>query len=234
MANTALMSFGKPGSGSLIPTVDPMIAAMSQRSTDAFSSLSGLLNRPEEKPMSRADGLNQWGEPAMSTPQGDNSHGNDGYTAQGFADNVPRSLIGTESGGNWGARNNEVGSGGKSGHFGILQFGQDRYSEAVKAGAVPAGMSIEQFGSDTPEGRAAQVSASNWHFNDIDSRIRSKGFDRMIGQTIGGVPVTWDAMRSMAHLGGFGGLTNFLNSGGSANPADAYGTSLAAYGQTHS
>lgn len=152
----------------------------------------------------------------------------------GFADNVPRSLIGTESGGNWAASNNEVGSGGAKGHFGILQFGQARYSEAVAAGAVPQGMTIEQFARDTPESRRAQVSASNWHFADIDKRIKSEGFDRLVGSSINGTPITWDGMRSMAHLGGFGGLSKFIHTSGAYNPSDSFGTSLSAYGRTHS
>ena len=166
-----------------------------------------------------ASEMASWGKDAPGWNQG----------FEGFADNVPRSLINTESGGNWGARNNEAGSGG-SGHFGILQFGHGRLADAKKAGVIPADMTPEQF----IQSREAQVKTANWHFSDIDNRIRANGYDQLVGQIIGGTPITMDGMRAMAHLGGFGGLSKFIRSGGSHNPADAYGTSLAHYGKTHS
>ena len=153
--------------------------------------------------------------------------GNDGFNS-----NVPRSLINTESGGNWGAQNSVDGAGG-NGHYGILQFSRARFAEAQAAGAVPSDMSIEAFATNTPAGRQAQINAANWHFSDIDRRIAAQGYDRLVGQNIGGVPITMDGMRSMAHLGGFGGLSKFINSGGRYNPADAFGTSLSKYGKTH-
>lgn len=153
----------------------------------------------------------------------------DSIAAYGFADNVPRSLINTESGGNFNAQNNEAGSGG-NGHFGILQFGHGRLDDAKRAGIIPSNMTPQQF----KKSRKAQVAVSNWHFNDIDKRIRSAGFDRLIGQSIGSTPISWNGMRAMAHLGGFGGLSKFINTQGQYNPADSFGTTLAAYGQTHS
>ena len=152
-----------------------------------------------------------------------------GAGLDGFADNVPRSLINTESGGRWDARNNVAGSGG-NGHFGILQFGHGRLEDAKKAGVIPADMTPEQF----IQSRDAQVRTANWHFTDIDNRIRANSFDKLVGQEINGVPITMDGMRAMAHLGGFGGLSKFLRSGGGYNPADAFGTSLAHYGKIHS
>ena len=151
------------------------------------------------------------------------------FGADGFASNVPRSLIGSESSGDWRASNNEKGSSNREGHYGILQFGLDRLDDAKKAGIIPQDMTPEQF----MDSEKAQISTSNWHFNDIDKRIRKRGFDKLIGQKIGGTPVSWDGMRSMAHLGGFGGLSNFINSGGKSNPSDTYGTSLSDYGKQH-
>jgi hypothetical protein len=148
----------------------------------------------------------------------------------GFANNVPPSLINTESGGNFGATNDVTGSGGKKGHFGILQFGQDRLLDAKRAGVIPEDMTPEQF----TRSKEAQVAVSNWHFSDIDKRIQSNGYDRYLGMNVGGKPLTMNGMRAIAHLGGFGGLSQFLSSGGSYNPADAYGTSLAKYGRIHS
>jgi len=167
-------------------------------------------------------GMDSWGAPQATGY-------NDDWKNQGFADNVPRSLIGTESGGNWGAQNNIKGSGGKNGHYGILQFGHARLEDARRAGVIPADMTADQF----KVSKQAQVAASNWHFNDIDGNIRKRGYDRLVGQSINGTPITWDGMRSMAHLGGFGGLSKFITSGGKYNPSDAFGTSLSAYGRTH-
>lgn len=153
----------------------------------------------------------------------------DAFAGYGFADNVPRSLISTESGGNWRASNQETGSSGREGHFGILQFGQDRLDDARRAGVIPADMTPEQFLQSEP----AQIAATNWHFADIDERIRSNGLDRYVGQEVGGVPMSWNGMRAMAHLGGFNGMVRFLRSGGKYNPSDSFGTSLAMYGRRH-
>lgn len=217
-----------PDTQSMIPQIDPAVAAMSQRASAQFASLGqSMLSERNAQQTPNAQDLRGFSASSVARSS------NDDYAAMGFGDNVPRSLIGTESGGNWSAQNQETGAGGTKGHYGILQFGNARFSEAQAAGAVPQGMTIEQFGSDTPEGRQAQISASNWHFNDIDRRISGAGYDKMVGQSIGGVPITMDGMRSMAHLGGFGGLSKFINSGGGYNPSDSFGTSLAAYGQTH-
>jgi hypothetical protein len=147
----------------------------------------------------------------------------------GFNENVPMSLIQSESGGNWGAQNDATGHGGAKGHFGILQFGHARLEDARRAGAIPPSMSAEEF----KRNRDAQIAAANWHFNDIDNRIRQSGFDRLVGQTIGGVPLSMNGMRAMAHLGGFGGLSKFINTNGRYNPSDVNATSLRAYGIQH-
>lgn len=201
-----------------VPTMDlGASSALTQKAQSLFAAAPAPWNEPVPETAPN-QGIN-W----QATP----SNPNDNWSQAGFASNVPRSLITTESGGNWAADNGK-------GYHGILQFGPARYADAMKAGVVPQGMTLQQFGSNTPEGRAAQVAVSNWHFNDIDNQIARAGYDRLVGQTIGGVPITMDALRSMAHLGGFGGLSSFLRSGGSHNPADAFGTSLAAYGRTHS
>jgi hypothetical protein len=155
----------------------------------------------------------------------------------GLTTDAPSSLVTTESGGNFAARNDAPGSSGREGHFGRVQFGRDRYDEVVAAGAVPPGMTIEEFGADTPEARAAQQSAEDWHFADIQSTIDSRGLDRYIGQTIGGVVITRDGIVAMAHLGGKGGAAQFLQSNGAYNPNDGPngqgGTSLSDYAQRH-
>ncbi|UNY40281.1 structural protein [Paracoccus phage vB_PmaP_KLEP18-1] len=140
----------------------------------------------------------------------------------------PQSLIRTESGGNWQALNNEMGAGGR-GHGGRLQFGTGRLQDAARAGVI-AGMTPQEFAQQPPE---VQQQVEAWHFADIDRQAQSRGLDRYVGQTVGGVPITQDAIRAMAHLGGIGGAARFLESGGEYNPADANGTSLADYARIH-
>ena len=138
---------------------------------------------------------------------------------------APPGLIGGESGGRWNAQNSAVGAGGKVGHFGRIQFGQERLQDAMNAGAIPQGTTPQQFMS-SPE---LQQQAERWHWADIENNIRQNGFDRMIGQNINGVPVTMDGMKAVAHLGGSEGLKKFIETGGRYNPADVNGTRLSDY-----
>ena len=138
-------------------------------------------------------------------------------------------LVRTESGGNWAAQNNVTGAGGMSGHFGRLQFGQARLQDAMRAGVLPQGTTPQQFMADP----ALQQAVERWHFSDIDQQAARMGLNRYLGQSVGGIPITQDAIRAMAHLGGIGGAKRFLESGGQYNPSDAYGTSLADYATTH-
>lgn len=138
---------------------------------------------------------------------------------------LPVALNTSESGGNWQAQNDAVGAGGARGHFGRAQFGQARLQEAIAAGAIPSGTTPQAF-MQSPE---LQKAAENWHFGDIDKTIRDSGMGTLIGKSIGGVPVTLDGLRAVAHLGGKGGLAKFVASGGRYNPSDANGTSLTDY-----
>lgn len=139
------------------------------------------------------------------------------------------SLVRTESGGNWGAQNAAMGAGGMPGHFGRLQFGQARLRDAMNAGVIPPGTTPQAFMADP----AMQQRVEGWHFADIDRRAAEMGLGQYIGQTVGGIPITQDAIRAMAHLGGIGGAAAFLNSGGEINPSDVNGTSLADYARIH-
>jgi hypothetical protein len=65
-------------------------------------------------------------------------------TSQRMNDGAPSWLVDSESGGNFAARNDAEGSSGRDGHFGRVQFGQDRFDEAKAAGVVPKEMSIQQ------------------------------------------------------------------------------------------
>ena len=151
---------------------------------------------------------------------------NTGGSLNGLA---PDSLLSTESGGNFGAKNNAIGSGGRPGHFGRVQFGLDRLDDARRAGAIPADMTPEQFLND----ENAQLQAEAWHFGDIQTRIDQEGLDQAIGQTVGDTPITRDGLVAMAHLGGFEGMKRFLETGGTYDPADANGTKLSDYARTH-
>lgn len=141
----------------------------------------------------------------------------------------PNTLIRTESGGNWQAYNNEEGAGGHRGHGGRLQFGTARLQDAARAGIIPQ-MTAAEFARQ-PE--AVQARVEQWHFGDIDRQAEGMGLGRFIGQTVNGVQITQNGIRAMAHLGGIGGARQFLESGGSHNPSDAYGTSLLDYARTH-
>lgn len=141
--------------------------------------------------------------------------GTEGYRA---------SLVGTESGGNWKAQNNEVGAGGARGHFGRVQFGQARLQEAMAAGAIPQGTTPEQF----MQSPALQIAAENWHFKDLEGKLAP-----YVGRVVNGQPMDMGALVAMGHLGGAEGARKFVESGGAYNPADAYGTNLSEYAATH-
>lgn len=189
---------------------------------DAGTGLGLLkLGQTEKEQTQRAGILGQWG-----VDGGASSPPPPGSTAPIAG---PASLIQNESGGNWQAQNNAVGSGGAVGHFGRLQFGQARIQDAINSGALPPGTTPQAFMA-SPE---LQKRAEAWHFSDIDQKIQQNGFDKLIGQSINGVPITVDGLRAVAHLGGTEGMKKFVESGGRYNPADRNGTRLSDYFARH-
>lgn len=134
---------------------------------------------------------------------------------------APTWLIGSESGGDWGAQNAEVGAGGYVGHFGRLQFGPARLQDAVQAGAISPSEADPAVFMLSPD---AQRRAEQWHFSDILTKAAP-----LIGQTVDGMPLTPDAAMAVAHLGGVGGLQKYVRTGGAYDPADANGTHLSDY-----
>ena len=103
---------------------------------------------------------------------------------------------------------------------GKLQFGEARLADYKKA--TGSSFTQDEFQAD-PD---LQDEVAQWHFKDIDKAIdalgdAAKGYDR-------------DGLRSVAHLGGKGGMQKFVKSGGRYNPADELGTSLKAYYDKHS
>ena len=129
-------------------------------------------------------------------------------------------LAGTESGGDYGVVNAE-GFGGK------YQFGQPRLDDYNKA--TGQNVTMGQFLASP----RIQESAQEWNVGDTDDYISKNSLDQYIGQSVGGVAMTQDGLRAMAHLGGNNGMRKFLESGGQYNPADSNGTRLSDYAQTH-
>ena len=174
--------------------------------------------------------IGQNGYPIVSKAQPTTSGGGN---LSGFSpdddDAFIASLSGTESSGRWDALNNEVGAGGKRGHGGRLQFGDARLSEAAAAGVLRP-MTAKEFAQQPP---SVQRAVETWHFGDIDRKAQAAGLDYYIGKTIGGAPITQNAIRAMAHLGGFNGAKRFLESGGEYNPSDSFGTTLKDYALKH-
>lgn len=142
---------------------------------------------------------------------------------------LPASLIQNESGGRFDARNDAVGSGGQVGHFGRAQFGQARLQDAMAAGAIPQGTTPEQF-MQNPQ---LQQAAEAWHVSDLNRQIDARGLNRFEGQVINGAPVTRQGILAGAHIGGIGGVSRYLASGGQFNPADANGTRIGDYVARH-
>lgn len=75
----------------------------------------------------------------------------------------------------------------------------------------------------------AQKAVYQLHQERTDKEIDQLDLGKYVGQTIGGVPITRDGIRGMIHLGGAEGARQFLVSGGTINPRDQLGTSLADY-----
>lgn len=98
---------------------------------------------------------------------------------------------------------------------GSLQFGAARLAD-FKA-ATGQRFTQDEFKADT----ALQDEVASWHVADIDKAIdalgdKAQGYDR-------------DGLRSVAHLGGKGGMRQFVKSKGQYNPSDELGTSLQSY-----
>jgi len=72
---------------------------------------------------------------------------------------------------------------------------------------------------------AAQDAAYRLAMGHMDKQLSALGvYDRGVGQTIGGVPVTRDGLLAGAWLGGAGGVKRWIDSGGKDDPVDGNGT----------
>ncbi len=85
--------------------------------------------------------------------------------------------------------------------------------------------SVAEF-LETP---AAQDAAADAWFPLVWNYATDLGLDSYLGQTVGGVLITASSIISGAHLLGAGAVQTWLESGGSSDLADAYGTPIAEY-----
>ncbi|WP_152613459.1 hypothetical protein [Inquilinus limosus] len=81
---------------------------------------------------------------------------------------------------------------------------------------------------DTP---AAQIAAFRLHLAHLDREIAQRGLNRHIGGYVAGVPITWDGLRAMMHLGGPDGTERFIATAGAYDPADDNGVRISDYGR---
>ena len=98
---------------------------------------------------------------------------------------------------------------------GLYQFGDARLSDYRKA--TGAKFTAQEF----KENDQLQQKVADWHFADIENAIDALGdeadsYDR-------------DGLMAVAHLGGVGGMKQFVRTSGEYNPSDALGTSLSDY-----
>lgn len=105
---------------------------------------------------------------------------------------------------------------------GLLQLGAARLKDYANATKTKA-MTPEQFRKlSTNE----QEKVNDWHINSLTTAARNSG---AVGKVIKGIPMTEDALVSMAHLGGIGGMQKFVKTNGAYDPSDELGTSLSSY-----
>lgn len=105
---------------------------------------------------------------------------------------------------------------------GLLQLGAARLKDYANATKTKA-MTPEQFRKLSA---SEQEKVNDWHINSLTKAARNTG---AIGKVIKGIPMTEDALVSMAHLGGIGGMQKFIQTNGAYDPSDELGTSLSSY-----
>jgi hypothetical protein len=104
---------------------------------------------------------------------------------------------------------------------------RNRWRGTFHIPGYPGVRSIGDF-LDTP---AAQVAAFRLHLAHLDREIAQRGLNRRIGGYVAGVPITWDGLRAMMHLGGPDGTERFIATAGAYDPADDNGVRISDYGR---
>jgi hypothetical protein len=167
-------------------------------------------------------------------------------TGEAPADNFTNRLVRSESSGRP-DRVNELGYAGlhqfgapRLADLGVYQPGPtenldtwsrtSRYSGGKWSGTFtipgfPDVRTLDDFRA-SPDAQKAVYAA---HTSKMDQEIKSNGFDRYEGQTVGGVLITRDGLRAMLHLGGVGGARDALESDGTVNGKDINGKSVLDY-----
>lgn len=124
-------------------------------------------------------------------------------TGNSEADVFLRRLIGAESGGRRDVVN-------PLGYTGLFQFGAERLADFNRA--TGKSYTLADLKGEGSEARQHEV--ARWHIADIDATIDAEGF----------LDKGWsrDGLRAVAHLGGKGGMKQFVMTGGEYNPDDGY------------
>lgn len=83
---------------------------------------------------------------------------------------------------------------------------------------------------DFLQNEGAQDQAWRMHETHLDAEIEGRGLGSYVGRTVGGVPITRDALIGMMQIGGPAGTEKFLKTNGAYNPGDSNGTKISDYG----
>jgi hypothetical protein len=116
-------------------------------------------------------------------------------------------MIQSESSGRSGVQIEATSEGRPQNMTGLFQFSDDRLTDYMND--TGASFTVEEFRLD-PD---LQKDVFAWHIADIDRAIERGGFLEQ-GYDL-------DGLRAVAHLGGIGGMRQFVRSGGKYNPSDA-------------
>jgi hypothetical protein len=104
----------------------------------------------------------------------------------------------------------------------------DRFSAGKWSGTfnIPGFENVKTL-QDFLNSPEAQRKAFQMHLAKMDEEIKTNGFDKYEGQTVGGVPINRNALYGMMHLGGVGSTKSFLS--GKGDPSDG-ATRVSDYG----
>lgn len=144
----------------------------------------------------------------------------DMITGGGRNDTFKEDIAMSESSGNYDAEYKSK-SGNK--YVGKWQFGNARLTDFKNANKEFKDLTMDQFKNNP----SIQEQVWDWHVDDINSYIDSRGLDKYIGTELNGVKITREGLIAGAHIGGRTGLKNFLTKG--TDGTDELGTSISEY-----